>query len=177
MNGRDCIRVAAALAVLWRPPPRASRCVVCLASAPLRVSRCQTRVPFIFRSDCRDGPGERAEGITRVFLREEDTEFTLHTKQNVISFETLRQLIDVNKSNLPVFTVVEVIWPALFFKNKMSIERHCFGCWSCVMSWRALLPRLLKLVKTPSYMTSLPTLLVSPTKQVKQIISFRLTLK
>lgn len=56
-----------------------------------------------------------------VFLREEEAEFTLRTNQTGFSVEMRRQLIKVNKSNLPVVTVVddlEVISPASFFKNK-----------------------------------------------------------
>lgn len=42
-----------------------------------------------------------------VFLREEEAEFTLRTNQTGFSVEMRRQLIKVNKSNLPVVAVVD----------------------------------------------------------------------
>lgn len=56
-----------------------------------------------------------------MFLREEEAEFKLRTNQTGFSVEMRRQLIKVNKSNLPDVAVVddlEVISPAWFFKNK-----------------------------------------------------------
>lgn len=56
-----------------------------------------------------------------MFLREEEAKFKLRTNQTGFSVEMRRQLIKVNKSNLPDVTVVddlEVISQAWFFKNK-----------------------------------------------------------
>lgn len=84
MNGSDCICVA-----LLSPSSgvlRRGLRAISFVSLQLHRGLAAVRQESLLSSAliAETARGERAEGITRVFLKEDDAEFTLHTNQTVI---------------------------------------------------------------------------------------------